>query len=174
MSESLRGQLLIAAPSLFDFFRRTVILVIDHGDEGAFGLILNRTSEARVGDAVPGLADQVGDEELVRIGGPVAPQTVVALGEFEDPSQSPKLIVAELGLVDLEGEAALRRLRIYAGHAGWGPGQLEGELERDAWLVDEAAAGDPFGEGDLWAELLERRGGRLAFLSRMPEDPSLN
>jgi putative transcriptional regulator len=175
MTDSLRGRLLIAAPSLYDFFRRTVVLIVEHADEGAFGLVLNRSSDARVADAVPAFAPLTTAEELIRIGGPVAPQSVVALGEFEDCSQSPKLIVGELGLVDPEvSEPSLQRVRVYAGHAGWGPGQLESELEREAWLIERASAKDPFGEGDLWARLLERRGGKYAVLATMPDDPSLN
>ena len=68
----------------------------------------------------------------------------------------------------------LRRLRVYAGHAGWAPGQLEGELEQDAWVLERAHAQDPFREGDLWVEALRRKGGDYALLARMPADPSLN
>ena len=85
MSETLRGQLLIAAPSLFDYFRRTAVLVIEHTAEGAMGVVLNRESETRVADAVPQLADLAAADELVMIGGPVAPQSVVALGRVRRP-----------------------------------------------------------------------------------------
>src|SRR3954469_20817405 len=87
MDESLRGHLLIAAPSLHDHFHRTVVLVIEHTEDGAMGVVLNRPSEVRVGDAVPALADLAG-EEMVRIGGPVAPDAVVALGDFTDPDEA--------------------------------------------------------------------------------------
>jgi putative transcriptional regulator len=172
--ESLRGKLLIAAPSLFDFFRRTVILMVEHGEEGAFGVVLNRNSETTVAEAVPPLVDLTGAEELVRIGGPVGPESVVVLGEFEDPDDSPKLVVGDLGVVDPGEGAALRRVRVYAGHSGWSPGQLESELERDAWLVESAQSEDPFLDDDLWQVVLKRRGGEYALLARMPEDPSLN
>lgn len=172
--DSLRGKLLIAAPSLFDFFRRTVILMIEHTEEGAFGVVLNRESETTVGEAVPGLAEIAGAEDPVRIGGPVGPDSVVVLGEFEDPEDSPKIVVGGLGIVDPDDSTGLRRARVYAGHSGWGPGQLEDELERDAWLVASASAEDPFGEEDIWTTALQRRGGEYALLSTMPEDPSLN
>jgi putative transcriptional regulator len=172
--ESLRGKLLIAAPSLFDFFRRTVILMVEHTEEGAFGLVLNRDSETTVGEAVPELAEVAGGEEPVRIGGPVGPESVVVLGEFEDPEDSPKLVVGDLGVVDPEDGAALRRARVYAGHSGWGPGQLEEELERDAWLVETASPEDPFSGADIWSLALQRRGGEYALIATMPEDPSLN
>ncbi len=172
--DSLRGKLLIAAPSLFDFFRRTVILMVEHGEEGAFGVVLNRLSETTVAEAVPPLTDLVDAEELVRIGGPVGPESVVVLGEFEDPDDSPKPVVGDLGVVDPSDGAALRRVRVYAGHSGWSPGQLESELEREAWLVEPALSDDPFLDDDLWQVVLKRRGGEYALLARMPEDPSLN
>lgn len=171
---SLRGKMLIAAPSLFDFFRRTVILVVEHTEEGAFGVVLNRASETTVGEAVPALVDLTGAEEPVRIGGPVGTESVVILGEFADPDSSPKLVVGGLGVVDPDDEAALNRVRIYAGHSGWGPGQLEDELERNAWMVEPASPDDPFRDGDIWSTALQRRGGEYALLATMPEDPSLN
>ena len=175
MTESVRGKLLIAAPSLFDFFRRTVVLVIEHSDEGAFGVVLNRPSEAPVREAVPVLAPLADEDEVVRIGGPVSPQNVVALGEFEDHHDAAKMIVGDLGLVDPDAtEVTLRRIRVYAGHAGWGPGQLDSELEQDAWMVEPASAEAPFADGDLWASLLRRKGGPYSVLAAMPEDPSLN
>jgi putative transcriptional regulator len=175
MEESLAGRLLIASPGLDDFFRRSVILVVEHADEGAFGLVLNRSSEANVAEAVPALVPLAGEDELIRIGGPVAPESVVVIGEFEQVSASPKPIVGDLGLVDPEApEEDLLRVRIYAGHAGWGPGQLEAELEREAWIVQDADPELPFEDGDLWAGVLKSRGGEYALLATMPDDPSLN
>jgi putative transcriptional regulator len=175
MEDSLSGRLLIASPGLHDFFRRTVVLMVEHADEGAFGLVLNKRSEARVAEAVPALLGLAGDDELIRIGGPVSPDSVVVVGEFDDVSDSPKPIVAGLGLVEPDaGDGGLGRVRVYAGHAGWGPGQLEAELERDAWIVEDADPELPFSDGDLWADVLERRGGEYALLATMPEDPGLN
>jgi putative transcriptional regulator len=173
--ESVRGKLLIASPALPDWFRRTVILVVEHSDAGAFGLVLNRASEAKVADAVPVLAGLVGSEEPVHVGGPVQPDGVVALGAFTDPELSPKLVVGDVGLVDLENPPdGLERIRLFAGHAGWGEGQLEGELEAEAWIVADPQPDDAFSDGDLWAETLRRQGGRYALLARMPVDPSQN
>ena len=129
----MRGQLLIAAPSLFDYFRRTVVLVLEHSPEGAMGVVLGRSSETRVADAVPALADLPGADDLVYLGGPVSPQSVVALGEFGRPEEAGTRVVGSLGTLDPDGtNESLRRLRVYAGYAGWGPGQLDGELEQDA------------------------------------------
>jgi len=174
MAESLRGKLLIAAPSLYDFFRRTVVLIVEHGDEGAFGVVLNRPSETTVGEAVPALADVAGEEEPVRIGGPVATESVVVIGTFEDPAVSPKAIVGGLGVVDPSATAGVTRARVYAGHSGWSAGQLENEMEREAWLVEDAEPDDPFLAEDAWTVALQRRGGEYALLATMPEDPSLN
>jgi putative transcriptional regulator len=173
--ESLRGQLLIAAPSLFDYFRRTVVLVIEHTDEGAMGVVLNRESELLVSDAVPQLAELAGDEDLIRIGGPVAPQSVVALGEFEDIGEAGTRVTGQLGTLDPDaGNVSLRRLRVYAGYAGWAAGQLDDELSQEAWVVAPANEDDPFAEGDMWSRALERRGGAYRLLATMPPDPSQN
>ena len=175
MEESLRGQLLIAAPSLFDYFRRTVVLVIEHNEEGAMGVVLNRPSETTVAEAVSALAELADDGDHVQVGGPVSPESVVALGEFEDPDDAVSPVVGNLGLLDPDApEPALGRLRVYAGYAGWGPGQLEGEIEQGAWIVECADPEDPFKDGDLWAEALQRKGGAYSLLATMPSDPSLN
>jgi putative transcriptional regulator len=171
----MRGQLLVAAPSLFDYFRRTVVLVIEHTPDGAMGVVLNRESETRVADAVPQLAELADAGELVRVGGPVAPQSVVALGEFGDIAEAGKAVTGRLGTLDPDaGNDSLRRLRVYAGYAGWGAGQLEDELEQEAWVVTPAEEQDPFSEGDIWSRALERRGGAYRLLATMPPDPSQN
>ena len=174
MEESLRAHLLVAAPSLFDYFRRTVVLVIEHNDEGAMGVVLNRSSETTVAEAVPALAEHAGDE-VVKLGGPVAPEAVVALGDFEDPDDAGTPVIGNLGVVDPDRpDAVVRRLRVYAGYAGWAPGQLESEVEQGAWIVESADPDDPFRAGDLWSDALQRKGGAYALLATMPADPSLN
>lgn len=174
MAQSHRGKLLIASPVLSDFFERSVVLLLEHGDQGAMGLVLNRRSDTPVAEAVPSLADLGEGGDLVQVGGPVAQNSVVALGEFDDPEESSHLVTGALGVIDPERTETLRRLRVYAGHAGWAPGQLESELEQEAWVVAPAVPEDPFHEGDLWADALARMGGRYALLATMPADPSLN
>jgi putative transcriptional regulator len=175
MSDSVRGKLLIASPSLYDYFRRAVVLVLEHTGDGAMGVILNRVSETPVADAVPDLADLTDGDELVRLGGPVALQSVVALGDFEDPSEASTSVFDSVGVVDPDGPPpALRRMRVFAGHAGWAPGQLDGELEQEAWIVEPAEPDDPFHDGDLWPVALQRKGGSFSLLATMPADPSLN
>jgi putative transcriptional regulator len=180
--ESLRGQLLIAAPSLDDpNFARTVILVAHHNDEGAMGVVLNRPGDYVVGETVPELADVVGDDEAVYVGGPVQPDGVMVLAEFEDPDAAALPVLGGLGFVALgsHGEHladGTGRARAFAGHAGWGPGQLEDELDDEAWITapfmpEDAFTADP---GDLWSSVLTRKGGPYALVAKMPLDPSLN
>jgi putative transcriptional regulator len=180
--DSLKGQLLLASPSLFDpNFRRTVVLVTEHNDEGAAGLVLNRLSATAVVEAVPDLAPLVPEEEPVYVGGPVQQSAVLVLAEFEDTEDAAELVVDNVGFVPGDGDFELlsvgtRRARVFAGYAGWGAGQLEAELEQSSWIVEEADGFDlfPEPETDLWGALLRRKGGIYRVVALMPEDPSLN
>ena len=174
MTERLAGKLLIASPSMSDYFHRTVILVVEHSDEGAFGLVLNRPSETTVGEASPELATLVGDEHLLFVGGPVQPNAVTAIGEHFDPAAASKLIVGGVGMVELDDPPKLSRIRVFVGYAGWSAGQLDGELEQEAWITGEMHPDDPFADGDLWSAVLHRKGGEYSLLARMPPDPSVN
>ena len=181
-SESLRGSLLVSTPALFDpNFRRTVILVGEHGEAGAMGLVLNRASETTVGDAVPALSDVAGADSLVHIGGPVQPEAVLVLAEFDDPAAAASLVVRDVGFARADGDLerlaqATRRARVFAGYSGWSPGQLESELEEDSWLTEPADEVDllPDPTEDLFAEVLKRKGGAFRLLATMPDDPSAN
>jgi putative transcriptional regulator len=179
--ESLQGQLLIASPSLLDpNFKRTVVLVTEHSEEGAAGLVLNRPSPVAVAEVVPALEPLVDDGEQVWVGGPVQTDAVLVLGEFADPDDAAVPLFGALGFPSLEEPEAVAvqttRRRVFAGYAGWGAGQLEGELERDDWILEPAAPDDPFTEAPdaLWADVLRRKGGVYELVARMPEDPSLN
>ncbi len=179
--DSLRGQLLIASPALLDpNFRRTVVLVTEHTEEGAAGLVLNRPSPVAVVEAVPALEPLVEDGEQVWVGGPVQPEAVLVLGEFLDPEDAAVPLFGALGFPSLEDPEtvvpATRRRRVFAGYAGWGAGQLEGELAREDWILEPALPDDAFTDepGELWRDVLRRKGGVYELVSRMPEDPSLN
>ncbi len=142
MSESLQGQLLIASPSLNDpNFRRTVVLVTEHSDEGAAGLVLNRPSPAPVAELVPQLEELVDDGEEVWFGGPVQQEAVLVLGEFLDPDDAAVPLFGQLGFpaLDEPGDVLLAttRRRVFAGYAGWGAGQLESR-DRARRLVPRA------------------------------------
>jgi putative transcriptional regulator len=180
--DSLKGQLLLASPALFDpNFRRAVVLVTEHTEEGAAGLVLNRPSETAVADAVPDLLPLVEDEERVYVGGPVQESSVLVLAEFEDPDEAALLVVDDVGFVPGDGDfdllaGATRRVRVFAGYAGWGPGQLEAELEESSWIVGSSPAPElfPEPEDDLWARVLRDKGGVYRVVALMPEDPSVN
>lgn len=180
--DSLAGHFLIASPSILDpNFRRTVVFVTAHTEEGAVGLILNRRSEATVADAVPQLEPLTGLDELVFVGGPVNPDGVAVLAEFEDPDDAGVVVLDDVGFVALdealEGQAPdVQRTRVFAGVAGWGPEQLEDELQRDDWIIEPADSDHIFTDDPegLWSEVLRRKGGSYALVARMPLDPSLN
>lgn len=176
MSETLRGQLLVAAPVLSDpNFRRTVVFVAEHGDEGAIGLVLNRPTDTPVGEAVPELTPIAGEGERVYVGGPVSTGSVLAVAELDDPDDASELLFDTVGFVQ-EPDVAVVRGRIFLGYAGWGAGQLEAELEEESWLVLPAEPDDLFSDDPdgLWSTVLRRQGGPYALLSLMPPDPSLN
>ena len=180
---SLRGQLLVAGPTLLDpNFHRTVVLVCEHDDEGAMGLVLNRPSPILAQQAIPELTDALGTDDCLWLGGPVQTTSVVVLADFVDDGEEEAMEVAgQIGLVlpgsDLDAVAAtVHRARAFLGYAGWGEGQLDGEVERDDWIVTDFDPGDAFTESPdaLWKRVLNRKGGAYAFLSTMPPDPSLN
>ena len=180
--ETLRGQLLLAAPSLLDpNFHRTVVLVGEHNDEGAMGVVLNRPSGVTVGQAVPALADAIDGSSTVFVGGPVQPSAVVFVGEFLDPEHAAVLAFGRIGFPSQEtdiGELSdvTERRRVFAGYTGWGPGQLEGEVQNEDWILAPARPGDVFTDEPqaLWSAVMGRKGGRFTLLASMPLDPSLN
>ncbi len=174
--ESLRGQLLIAGPTLVDpNFRRAIVLVAEHTDEGAMGIVLNRRTEAEVREVVPSLAMMADEDDVVHAGGPVEPDTVIALADFEDPSEAGAQVTGSIGVLDPDRpEPALRRLRVFAGYAGWAPGQLDAEMEQDAWIVTSTEPDDPFSPDDLWPRVVQRKGGEFVLMRTMPIDPKMN
>jgi putative transcriptional regulator len=179
--QSLRGHLLIAGPSLVDAnFRRTVVLVGEHSEEGAMGVVLNRPSEATVTEALPELAPLVEGSDVVHVGGPVQPSAIVVLADFEEPDRAGSLVLESVGFlpaeVDPDELGELRRTRVFAGYAGWGPRQLDAELDEGSWIVEPALPEDVFTSNpdDLWSVVLRRKGGPFSVLALMPPDPSLN
>jgi putative transcriptional regulator len=179
--DSLRGQLLIAGPSLWDpNFRRTVVLIGHHDDEGAVGVVLNRPLEATVEEAVPPLSPLVPPGESLFRGGPVQPEAAVVLADFEDPGRAGILALDSIGFLPEETDAdaigGLRRARVFAGYAGWGAGQLEAEMDETSWHATPALPGDVFTrEPDrLWGTVVARLGPEYRLLRTMPMDPQMN
>jgi putative transcriptional regulator len=179
--DSLKGRLLIAGPSLWDpNFRRTVVLVGHHDDEGAVGVVLNRPLHTTVEEAAPPLSSLVPPGETLFHGGPVQPQAAVVLADFEDPGRAGVLALDSIGFLpeetDAEALGGLRRARVFAGYAGWGAGQLESEMEERSWHVAPAIAGDIFTDDPdgLWRAVVGRLGPEHRMLTTMPLDPNLN
>lgn len=182
---SLRGRLLVAAPGLTDVnFFRTVVLMVEHGEEGAAGVVLNRPSETAL-DAGP-LAEWEGlaaDPPLVFVGGPVSPDNAVCLARAAPGERPPgwEPVLGGLGVLDLRREleeirSRVDRVRIFAGYAGWAGGQLEAELDDGAWFVVDADPEDALTSlpGGLWRFVLRRQPGRLSLVANFPTDPSMN
>jgi putative transcriptional regulator len=182
VQESLKGRLLVAGADLIDpNFRRTVVLVTEHDEEGAVGLVLNRPAETTVVEAVPGLSPLVDAETPVYVGGPVDQQSLLVLAQFDDPADSASTVFGDVGFVSGDADIVLaagmtRRARVFAGYAGWSAGQLDEELEADGWIVAQPTHEDVFEAGEeLWGDVLRRQGGSYyTLLSTMPADPSLN
>lgn len=157
------------------------MLICRHSEEGALGLVLNRRGELVVGDVAPELAELTGEHAVIDTGGPVQPDALLVLGEFEDASYAGMPVIGTVGLMgdglqisDLVD--VTRRARAFAGYAGWGPGQLDMELARDDWFVAPAGIDDIFDPDadELWRRVLARKGGHFALVARMPIDPSVN
>jgi putative transcriptional regulator len=180
--ESARGKLLIAGPGLLDpNFWRTVVLVVEHSEDGALGLVLNRPSETTVGESVPQLLELVDGDEPLYIGGPVQPSSVIVLARLEDPGDAALLAFDDVGVIGAGSESdppatGVRQGRAFVGHAGWGAGQLDSELERGDWITEPARRADAFSDDarELWPSVLTRMGGSYALVARMPPDPSVN
>jgi putative transcriptional regulator len=173
----------VAAPGLLDpSFRRTVVLVLEHGPEGALGVVLNRRTGLAVRDALPPeLADALAADDRVFSGGPVQPEAVILVADFLAPAEDADLAFGSVGVVDPEVEAgrldgAVRAVRAFGGYAGWGAGQLESEIAAEAWIDADPEAVDVFTDEPelLWQRVLERKGGSYRLVARMPEDPSVN
>lgn len=186
----LTGQLLVAVPreeselSDEDIFNRGVILVLHHDEEGAHGLILNRPLGAEVDTVLPGWQEHVSAPDCIFQGGPVSLDTALALASStgnEDESLGIRALFGDICLVDLDAPPQIIApvvgdLRIYAGYAGWGEGQLEGEIEAGMWFVVDAQTADLFsGDPDeLWSRVLRRQRSAVSFAVTFPADPDLN
>ncbi len=186
MSEaSLVGQLLVATPDLADpNFARTVVLVLQHDDDGALGVVVNRASPVPVGDVLPTWQTLTSLPQVLFQGGPVARDSALALGRVEDSDGTPigwRRLEGPVGLVDLDTptelvSGGLDDLRIFAGYAGWSGGQLEAEIDAGSWYVVDSRPGDAFA-GDpttLWRAVLRRQAGEVALVSTWPDDPTMN
>jgi putative transcriptional regulator len=178
---NLQGQLLISAGGLFDAnFRQTVVLIGSHDARGAVGVVLNRPLDVTVHDAIPTLASLVGRDDALHEGGPVETDHAVVLVEAIDDGLLDVPVFGSVGFVTgdvpLEVGTGVRSVRVFIGHAGWGPGQLEDELAAGAWITEPARVEDVFTAEPhtLWRRLLQRKGPPYDTAARIPFDPRVN
>ena len=192
--EALKGRLLVATPNLGDpNFARTVVLILEHGDEGALGVVLNRPSDLDLAEPLPQWARAAAHPPVIFIGGPVAPSAAVCLARLGvdggtrgwqpllGPTGPLSGMPRPVGTLDLDSDPdeaipRLEEIRVFAGYAGWGPGQLEGEIAAGGWFVVDADAADPLSPApeELWSAVLRRQRGSLAFFASYPPDPAMN
>jgi putative transcriptional regulator len=181
-----KGRLLVATPPLEDpNFDRTVVYVIEHHTDGALGVVINRPTEEALGEPLDRWEDLQADPGSVFLGGPVEPDALIALGLAKEPVAEPtdelapvsgRVVSADLTTDPAFVSGVLDAVRVFRGYAGWGPGQLEGEIDAGAWLVLDAEPDDVFATepDELWRTVLRRQGGRLAWLATAPDDLSAN
>jgi putative transcriptional regulator len=188
--ESLSGRLLAATPLLGDpNFRRTVVLIVeDDHDEGTLGVVLNRPTEVPLDQVLESWTALVSGPQVVFRGGPISPNSALALALAQGSAEplgwrslagSP--LMSRLGLVDLGAPPELladgiTSMRVFAGYAGWGAGQLRSEIDEGAWFVLPGNPADAFAAEPerLWPEVLRRQGGELAMVATFPDDPVWN
>ncbi len=177
------GRLLVATPPLDDpNFDRTVVYMLDHRATGAVGVVLNHPTDEGEIDGLEAWTGWMSPPAVVFSGGPVETDALIALsiGSGRVDGAWGELI-RDIGTVDLalspeEVAHSFDQLRIYRGYAGWGPGQLDAEIDMGAWMVFEAEAGDVFtlDPDELWRVVLRRQGGRTAWIANAPDDLSAN
>jgi putative transcriptional regulator len=184
---SLKGRLLIASPALADSnFDHTVVLMLEHSDDVALGLVLNRPSDAPLDEFLPAWGAAAADPSVVFLGGPVSPDSAIGLGLTATPDGDDLVVgwirvLGRLGTVDLgrdptEVRPHVEMLRVYAGYAGWAAGQLESELQAGGWFVADAELDDSLTAEPqlLWRNVLRRQRGSLSWLANFPLDPATN
>jgi putative transcriptional regulator len=186
-----KGRLLVATPMLDDpNFERTVVYMVEHHDEGALGLVLNRPSAEQLADPLERWVDAQSSPPRVFSGGPVEPDALIALARLEaevpanggaDDDDYLAPLTGEIASADLAADPALvvgriSALRVFRGYAGWDAGQLEAEIESGSWIVLESDTDDVFTPepNELWRRVLRRQPGRLSWLASAPDDLSSN
>lgn len=180
----LKGKLLLDGGTLQgSFFHRTVLLICEHNAEGAFGLVLNRAAGNKVGEVLVADLPEALRESPLFLGGPVQPTALSFLHAdsfMPDGNVFPNLSLGHSldDLVEIgESFSSEKKVKLFAGYAGWSPGQLESEMKRKAWLTFPASLELVFDTppGQLWPKILKSKGGwKNKLLSQMPEDLSLN
>ncbi|MCP4307642.1 MAG: hypothetical protein GY926_26580 [bacterium] len=181
MAASFSGKLLVANPELRDpNFYRTVVLLFEHGEDGAFGTILNRPTKEEAGEHLPAWANLLAEPGLVYIGGPVQNDVAVGVAEWSEiDGEGRDGLFSGVGFIDLtdppDSDDLPEQVRVYSGYSGWDAGQLEVEMAIDSWFVIEPIVSDVFGDpADLWSRILRRQPGRLSLYAQYPHDLTTN
>ena len=180
-----KGVFLIAAPSLRDpNFRQTVVLLCEHGPEGALGVVVNRPTAMSVSEALPHVPVLEGQRHVLFSGGPVQPNQVMLLYRLNQlPDNSHHVfdgvcLGGDMELVDriLTTNQEREAFRAYVGYSGWGPGQLESEMKTGSWITLPADPHIVFETDPLrvWPDIVSTLGDDYRHYSDMPVDPSLN
>lgn len=179
----LKGHLLLDSGQLRgSFFQRTVVLICQHDSDGAFGLVLNRATGSNVGEMIVADLPNTLKNFPLFLGGPVQPSALSFLHSdsfIPDANVIPNLTLGHSldSLMELgESFSPTRKIRMFAGYAGWSPGQLEDEMKRKAWLTHPASLELVFETDpkELWQAILRQKGWKYKLLSQMPEDLSMN
>lgn len=180
----IAGKLLISSPSMSDLnFDRTVVFLLEHHEEGALGLVLNRPAPIELAEALPLWAPLAADPPVLFVGGPVSPGGALALARAGSdlPIEGFTPVLGAVGLLDLAGDPTelsthIDALRLFSGYSGWGPGQLDREVSGGAWFVIDAEPDDPFTPtpDGLWAAALKREQGVEAVREQDPKRHWLN
>lgn len=183
--EPAAGMLLVATPLLGDpHFSRTVVYLLEHDGGGTVGVVLNRPSHTPVGQVLPAWHDAASGPAVVFSGGPVQPDGALCLGQLspaEGKSVGSREVVDGVATIDLDGDVAViapiaRRLRVFAGHSGWSPGQLDDEMAEGAWWALPGSPADLFTEEPrtMWRTVLGRQPAPLSLLSTFPPESGVN
>jgi len=180
----MKGHLLLDSGQLSgSFFQRTVVLICQHDAEGAFGLVLNRATGNKVGDVIVADLPDILKESQLYLGGPVQPAALSFLHSDNFLPEASVLPNLNLGhslddLVEIgESFSIGKKVKMFAGYAGWSPGQLEDEMKRKSWLTYPASLELVFEtpSDQLWRKILKAKGGwKNKLLSQMPENLSWN
>jgi putative transcriptional regulator len=181
------GALLVAMPALTDpTFAGTVVFVLDHSASGTLGVVLGRPSQVQIRDVLPGWCELAVDPGVFHVGGPCESDTALCLaiapGAVADEDGALRRVAGDVYLVDLDADPTdlpeqLTGLRVFAGYAGWSPGQLADEIAEGAWACVDGRPDDVLGAAagpELWRGVMGRQTGRLAVLSTAPADPTAN
>lgn len=182
---STAGQLLVATPAIHDGnFDQTAVYMLHHDPVGALGVVLNRPTEVEAGEVLPRWAELLSEPALLFEGGPVEQHGIIGLAEIKPGAPADLAHVAEnpaIATIDLDGDPAIAaawimRMRLFRGYSGWGPNQLDSEINAGAWFtvdadLDDLWDGDPQSLGE---RIFRRQSGSLRWFANAPPEPKLN